>query len=260
LIGRLDVEERRLPVFAGLDDVGAGIFYLAGCGKTTAAVGHISRIGGFAAFDGGGNDLSCSSIVGSEVEEALEERDARSAAEIALAECHEPGKVHDEVGGEMMRLKSVELKELAEEGACGKAESTLKVSEEDDPLARARAGHDVGLARDPPFDLCGHLSGANQCFDGDGGGLGSLPAPAARLRDVPSWRHWFRRRGRRGSRPRRSARTTPANCCGGGGGGEERESVAGAGGRAEVRGREICARSGNGAEREGKLEVEGDVR
>src|SRR3954447_1733095 len=107
----------------------------------TAAVGHVSRIGRFAAFNGGGHYFSRSSVVGSEVEEAFEKRDAGSAAEIPLAECHEPGEVHDEVSCKVVRLKSVEVEEFAEEGASGKAESTLKVSEEHDPLARARAGH-----------------------------------------------------------------------------------------------------------------------
>src|SRR4051794_13224139 len=98
-----------------------------------------------------------------------------------------------------MRLQSVEVKEIAEKGAGGEAGSTLEVSEEDDPLASARGGHDL-RAEDAPLDLCRHLAGANQSLDVARGDLGPLPAPVARLRGIPPGSHGVRGGARRGTR------------------------------------------------------------
>jgi len=97
-----------------------------------------------------------------------------------------------------MRLQSVEVKEIAEEGAGGESESTLEVSEEDDPLASARGGHDLS-AGDAPLDLSRHFAGANQSLDVACGDLGPLPAPAARLRGVSPGSHGVRGGARRGT-------------------------------------------------------------
>src|SRR4051812_47144068 len=96
-----------------------------------------------------------------------------------------------------MRLQSVEVKEVAEEGAGGESESTLKVSEEDEPLASACGGHDLS-AGDAPLVLSWHLADANQNLDIARGDVGPLPAPAAGLRGVPPGSH-----GARGRREKR---------------------------------------------------------
>ena len=102
-------------------------------------------------------------------------------------------------------MQSVEIEELAEERAGGEAESTLEVSEENNPLASTRVRHDLG-AGDTPLDFGWHLPGANQRLDGAGGDRRALPAPAARLRGISPWRHGIcgrRREGERGAREQR---------------------------------------------------------
>src|SRR3954463_1027565 len=98
LVRRLHVEECRLPVFARLDDLGHDALILAGCGQAAAAVGHILGVCHLASLCGSWHCLSGSGHVSSEVEEALEESYARSAAEIALTQSDETRKGHYEIG------------------------------------------------------------------------------------------------------------------------------------------------------------------
>ena len=160
VVGRFDVEERRLPVFARLDDLGAFILVLATGDKAVASVGHVELLDGVAAFGSRSNHSPRLSVVSSEVEESFSEPDARAAAEITLTQRDEAGEDHDEVRCKVMWLQSVEVEEVAEEHADGESESTLKVSEEHDPLASACLRHGLG-AGSAPQDLSGHLAGVH---------------------------------------------------------------------------------------------------
>ena len=88
----------------------------------------------------------------------------------------------------MMWLQAMEVEEISEEGAGGESESTLEVSEEDNPLVSTRIGHELG-AGSTPLDLGRHLAGANQSLDGTDGDRGALPAPAAGLGGISPGRH-----------------------------------------------------------------------
>ena len=70
----------------------------------------------------------------------------------------------------MVRLQMVEIEEISKESTGGEAESTLKMSEEDDPLASACVGHDLG-AGSAPLNLGRHLPGADQGLDSARGHL-----------------------------------------------------------------------------------------
>src|SRR3954463_3920958 len=73
-VGRLDIEEGPLPIFARLDDVGTLVLRLAGSYQTAAGVGHVEDVGRLAAFY---SRRSCDprlSVVSSEVEKPLPQR------------------------------------------------------------------------------------------------------------------------------------------------------------------------------------------
>src|ERR1041385_7793999 len=147
---------------------------LAGYDKETIAFGHVSRIRRLATFRGRRHHNSRPSIVSSEIEEPLQKGDAWAAAEVPLTQRDEAGEDHDEVRREVMRLQSVEVEEISKERAGGEVESTLEVSEENNPLASTRVGHELG-AGDTPLDFSRHLAGANQSLDGGSGGCRAFP-------------------------------------------------------------------------------------
>src|SRR4051812_47722624 len=110
----------------------------------------------------------------SKIEEALPEPYTRTASEKALTQCNEPGEHHNEVGRQVVRLKMVEIKKIAEKLTRRESEPTLKVREEDNPLASKCLRHDLS-AGSAPQDCSRDLADVHQGLDVAGGRLGSLP-------------------------------------------------------------------------------------
>src|ERR1041385_8809945 len=114
LVRRSDVEKGGLPVFDRLNDGRGLIALFARVKYAAAAVGHGGLVNRRVVFSVWIRQQSpVPSHVTSEVEEVLPQPDARPDAEIAFAEGDESRHLHDEFGGEMVRLKSVEIQEFS---------------------------------------------------------------------------------------------------------------------------------------------------
>ena len=94
------------------------------------------------------------------------------------SQCDEIGHDHHKVRREVVRLQSVEVKEVPEECTDGEAEFALEMRDEDHALAGARLRHGFG-AGFTPLDASWHLAGLNQSLDLAGVNRGSLPAATA---------------------------------------------------------------------------------
>src|SRR3954468_10453085 len=98
----------------------------------------------------------------------------------------------------------VEVQKVTKECAGGEAESSLEVREEDDSLAGARSGHDLG-ARSTPLDASRHLPGAEESLDGMRRYRGAFPASTGSLGGIlPAGGHGACRRGEEAEERRES--------------------------------------------------------
>src|SRR3954466_10129832 len=98
--------------------------------------------------------------MGSEVEKPLPEPNVGPTSEVTLVEGDEPGKDHNEICRQVMRLQLMEIEEVPEECAGGEAESALEVREENHPFTRPSIRHNL-VTRSTPLDPGGKLARVN---------------------------------------------------------------------------------------------------